>query len=55
MSVTVRPVGRINLNNMVGGPFHRLEAGTLLHNTGSQRVPERNGFTRFGVVPSTCL
>jgi ribosomal-protein-alanine N-acetyltransferase len=31
--------------------LHRIQAGTLLHNTGSQRVLERNGFTRFGVAP----
>jgi ribosomal-protein-alanine N-acetyltransferase len=31
--------------------LHRLEAGTLLHNTASQRVLERNGFTRFGLAP----
>ncbi|MEV6525049.1 GNAT family protein [Longispora sp. NPDC051575] len=31
--------------------LHRIQAGTLLHNGGSQRVLERNGFTRFGVAP----
>jgi ribosomal-protein-alanine N-acetyltransferase len=31
--------------------LHRLEAGTLVHNIGSQRVLERNGFTRFGLAP----
>ena len=31
--------------------LHRIEAGTLLHNERSQRVLERNGFTRFGVAP----
>ena len=31
--------------------LHRLEAGTLLHNTGSQRVLERNGFRRYGLAP----
>ena len=31
--------------------LHRVEAGTLLHNHRSQRVLERNGFTRFGVAP----
>jgi [ribosomal protein S5]-alanine N-acetyltransferase len=31
--------------------LHRIQAGTLLHNTGSQRVLERNGFVRFGVAP----
>jgi len=32
--------------------LHRIEAGTLLHNVGSQRVLERNGFVRFGVAPA---
>lgn len=81
-------VGRVNLNNVIRGPFqssslgywvsehvngrgvgtaavgamvriafgdlglHRVEAGTLLHNTGSQRVLERNGFARFGMAPN---
>ena len=81
-------VGRVNLNNIVRGPFmsaslgywvsashngrgiateavrqitrlafgelglHRIEAGTLLHNFGSQRVLERNGFERFGLAPA---
>ena len=31
--------------------LHRVEAGTLVHNTGSQRVLERNGFVRFGLAP----
>jgi ribosomal-protein-alanine N-acetyltransferase len=31
--------------------LHRVQAGTLLHNTGSQRVLERNGFVRFGLAP----
>ena len=31
--------------------LHRIEAGTLLHNVGSQRVLERNRFVRFGVAP----
>ncbi|MEU8236647.1 GNAT family protein [Actinoplanes missouriensis] len=80
-------VGRVNLNNVVRGPFlsaslgywvaesaagrgvatravadlvdraftehglHRVEAGTLTHNVRSQRVLERNGFTRFGLAP----
>lgn len=30
--------------------LHRLQAGTLLHNGGSQRVLERNGFARFGIA-----
>lgn len=31
--------------------LHRLEAGTLLENLASQRVLDRNGFTRIGVSP----
>src|SRR5690625_3436424 len=31
--------------------LHRLEAGTLPHNTASQRVLLRNGFTEFGRAP----
>jgi ribosomal-protein-alanine N-acetyltransferase len=30
--------------------LHRVQAGTLLHNVGSQRVLERNGFTRIGLA-----
>jgi [ribosomal protein S5]-alanine N-acetyltransferase len=32
--------------------LHRVEAGTLPHNIGSQRVLERNGFMRFGAAPA---
>lgn len=38
-----RAFGELNL--------HRLQAETLPENTASQRVLERNGFTRFGVAP----
>jgi [ribosomal protein S5]-alanine N-acetyltransferase len=31
--------------------LHRVEAGTLLHNTASQRVLERCGFEAYGVAP----
>ncbi|WP_119293288.1 GNAT family protein [Streptomyces sp. YIM 130001] len=31
--------------------LHRIEAGTLLDNTASQRVLERCGFSRIGVAP----
>ncbi len=31
--------------------LHRLEAGTLVDNVPSQRVLERNGFTRIGIAP----
>jgi [ribosomal protein S5]-alanine N-acetyltransferase len=30
--------------------LHRLEAGTLLHNVGSQIVLDRNGFAPFGIA-----
>jgi ribosomal-protein-alanine N-acetyltransferase len=32
--------------------LHRVQAGTLLNNAASQRVLERNGFTRIGVAPN---
>ena len=31
--------------------LHRVEAGTLLHNTASQRVLERCGFESYGMAP----
>jgi ribosomal-protein-alanine N-acetyltransferase len=31
--------------------LHRLQAETLLHNTASQRVLQRNGFEQYGVAP----
>ncbi|MET7397565.1 GNAT family protein [Dactylosporangium sp. NPDC005572] len=31
--------------------LHRVQAEILPHNTGSRRVLERNGFTRFGMAP----
>jgi [ribosomal protein S5]-alanine N-acetyltransferase len=31
--------------------LHRIEAGTLVDNTRSQRVLEKNGFRRFGLAP----
>jgi len=31
--------------------LHRIEAGTLVYNTASQRVLQRNGFERFGLAP----
>jgi [ribosomal protein S5]-alanine N-acetyltransferase len=32
--------------------LHRVQAETLLHNTRSRRVLERNGFVHFGVAPA---
>jgi ribosomal-protein-alanine N-acetyltransferase len=32
--------------------LHRIQAETLLHNIGSQRVLERNGFVRIGMAPT---
>ena len=82
-----RIVGRINVSDIVRGPFqsahlgywvsedhtsrgvataavtataalafrtyglHRLQAATLEHNLGSQRVLQRNGFTLIGLAP----
>jgi [ribosomal protein S5]-alanine N-acetyltransferase len=44
---------RLMLDVAFGGlDLHRLQAGTLLHNLGSQRVLERNGFERIGVARS---
>jgi [ribosomal protein S5]-alanine N-acetyltransferase len=34
-----------------GRGLHRVEAGTMLHNTASQRVLERSGFVLFGIAP----
>ncbi|GAB3158223.1 GNAT family N-acetyltransferase [Micromonospora sonneratiae] len=32
--------------------LHRIQAEILLHNVGSRRVLERNGFVRFGLAPA---
>ncbi|MDQ2699400.1 MAG: GNAT family N-acetyltransferase, partial [Actinomycetota bacterium] len=32
--------------------LHRVQAATLTHNAGSQRVLERNGFEHIGFAPS---
>jgi ribosomal-protein-alanine N-acetyltransferase len=45
------------LRDIIGVAFgelglHRVQAETLPHNTGSQRVLERNGFVRYGLAPA---
>ncbi|MBB5868268.1 ribosomal-protein-alanine N-acetyltransferase [Allocatelliglobosispora scoriae] len=47
-SAAVREIVRVAFGEL---GLHRIQAGTLLHNTGSQRVLERNGFVRFGMAP----
>ena len=32
--------------------LHRIQAGTLVHNLGSQQVLLRNAFTRIGLAPA---
>lgn len=48
-TAAVRDIVRVAFDEL---RLHRIQAGTLLHNVGSQRVLERNGFVRFGVAPS---
>jgi ribosomal-protein-alanine N-acetyltransferase len=43
-------VGRI-VRLAFGAGLHRVEAGTLVDNTASQRVLEKNGFQRYGLAP----
>ncbi|GAA1787430.1 GNAT family N-acetyltransferase [Agromyces lapidis] len=40
----------VALHHARAAGLHRVQAGTLVHNTGSQRVLERNGFERFGLA-----
>lgn len=47
-TAAVARIARIALGEL---GLHRIEAGTLPHNTGSQRVLERNGFLRYGMAP----
>ena len=56
-SANGRGLATAALREMVGIAFtrlalHRVQAETLLDNTGSQRVLERNGFQRIGLAPS---
>ncbi len=45
-------VGEMARVAFAGIGLHRVEAATLLHNTASQRVLERNGFARIGMAPA---
>ncbi|MDI2127743.1 GNAT family N-acetyltransferase [Yinghuangia seranimata] len=47
-SAAVRETLRVAFDDL---RLHRVQAETLTHNAGSQRVLERNGFTRFGLAP----
>ena len=54
-SATGRGVATKAVNEILALAFgelelHRVQAGTLLHNTGSQKVLQRNGFERIGVA-----
>lgn len=48
--IATRAVGHVSDWAFATVGLHRLEAGTLTANTASQRVLERNGFTRIGVA-----
>jgi ribosomal-protein-alanine N-acetyltransferase len=48
-TAAVREIKRVAFDVL---DLHRIQAGTLLDNVRSQRVLERNGFTRFGVAPA---
>ena len=47
-TAAVRDVVRLAFGEL---GLHRIQAGTLPHNTASQRVLERTGFVRFGLAP----
>jgi ribosomal-protein-alanine N-acetyltransferase len=47
-TAAVRDIMRLAFGDL---HLHRIEAGTLLNNLASQRVLERNGFSRFGIAP----
>ena len=47
-TAAARAIARIAFDEL---QLHRLEAGTLLHNTASQRVLQRVGFLRYGRAP----
>lgn len=47
-TAAVAQIVRVAFGNL---GLHRIEAGTLPHNAGSQRVLERNGFQWYGMAP----
>ena len=49
--IATAAVAELRRTAFAGLNLHRLEAGTLPHNVASQRVLERNGFTRYGLAP----
>ena len=56
-SANGRGLATAALREMLGVAFtrlglHRVQAETLAHNIGSQRVLERNGFERIGMAPA---
>ncbi|WP_460857145.1 GNAT family N-acetyltransferase [Nocardiopsis coralliicola] len=49
--VATAALAEAKVRAFTGLGLHRLQAETLLHNTASQRVLARNGFTPFGIAP----
>ncbi|WP_229119464.1 GNAT family N-acetyltransferase [Enemella evansiae] len=49
--IATAAVAELRRTAFAGLNLHRLEAGTLPDNLASQRVLERNGFTRYGFAP----
>jgi len=48
-TAAVRDIVRVAFEDL---RLHRVQAETLLHNAGSRRVLERNGFVQFGMAPT---
>ena len=48
--MTAAVAAAVNISQAALG-LHRLEAATLVHNTASQRVLEKNGFVAYGTAP----
>lgn len=53
--LATRAVGEVAQFAFEGAGLHRLEAWTLVDNHASQRVLEKNGFSRFGVASGLLL